>query len=568
MQSFSKNLLSSQISPEISSTRDVGILVVEDERIIAMDLKDRLISLGYRVVAIASSGESAIEKVAELRPDLVLMDIRLKRNGIDGIQAAEKIWTMFQVPVIYVTGHSDHGTLDRAKLTAPFGYILKPVKEPELYIAIESAIRRYEREHWFSVVLAGIGDGVIAVNAEGQVEYLNPMAESLTGWRLEAAQNRSLDEVFQLLDEPTQQLLENPAMSVLREQRGGYMAEEAWLVHREGRQVPIASSVAPFRDRQGNLAGVVIVFQDITERRLARQHQQAEQKAKQLQQRMDEVQQLSRLKDDFMSTVSHELRSPLVDIRMATQMVQLLLQKQGLGSTDEASSPLPITNYLQIISDQCDQEIVLINDLLDLQRLESGIYSIEWTTIHLQTWLPHLLESFHHRAQTHNLHLKIEIPEDLPPILSDLFSLTRIFTELVTNAIKYTPSGENIILNATLQCEPSSSTSAEATSLGDETRSDLPCTPKHLPDLTNARRIEVRVMNTGIEIPQGELPKIFQKFHRLSEQLLEQQWQRDGSGLGLALVKNLVNYLGGQIRAESEANQITFVLNLPSLDSQ
>ncbi len=129
--------------PKPDTPRPIQILVVEDERIIALNLKENLEALGYAVPAIAATGEQAIAAATDLQPDLVLMDIRLK-GAMDGIQAAEQIWERLQIPIIYVTGHSDRSTLERAKVTTPFGYVLKPVKERELYVAIETALQRYE----------------------------------------------------------------------------------------------------------------------------------------------------------------------------------------------------------------------------------------------------------------------------------------------------------------------------------------------------------------------------------------------------------------------------------------
>jgi CheY-like chemotaxis protein len=103
----------------------VTILIVEDENIVALDIQSRVASLGYTVVAMARSGEQAIEKVAETHPDLVLMDIRLK-GALDGVQAAEHIRARFDIPVVYVTAYADEETLQWAKVTEPYGYILKP----------------------------------------------------------------------------------------------------------------------------------------------------------------------------------------------------------------------------------------------------------------------------------------------------------------------------------------------------------------------------------------------------------------------------------------------------------
>ena len=117
------------------------ILVVEDERVVARDIEKRLKKLGYVVTLTVASGEEAIKKTAETRPDLVLMDIQLK-GEMDGIEAAERIRTDFDIPVIYLTAFADEETLQRAKATEPFGYILKPFDERDLHTAIEIAFRR------------------------------------------------------------------------------------------------------------------------------------------------------------------------------------------------------------------------------------------------------------------------------------------------------------------------------------------------------------------------------------------------------------------------------------------
>lgn len=128
------------------------ILVVEDERVVARDIEKRLKKLGYVVVANVASGEDAVRKAAELRPDLVLMDIQLK-GVMDGIEAAEQIRTEFAIPVIYLTAYADETTLQRAKATEPFGYIVKPFDEKDLHVAIEIALRRQLSETAIRVAL-------------------------------------------------------------------------------------------------------------------------------------------------------------------------------------------------------------------------------------------------------------------------------------------------------------------------------------------------------------------------------------------------------------------------------
>ena len=149
------------------------ILIVEDEAIVAADLAGKLGRLGYEVAGTAAKGEEAVALAGRLRPHLVLMDIWLK-GPMDGIEAAEAIRRQHDVPVVYLTAHSDAATLARAKLTGPFGYILKPFEERELATQIEMALYRHQADRqlrqqreWLRVTLTSIGDAVIATDAAG-----------------------------------------------------------------------------------------------------------------------------------------------------------------------------------------------------------------------------------------------------------------------------------------------------------------------------------------------------------------------------------------------------------------
>lgn len=128
------------------------ILVVEDERVVARDIEKRLKKLGYSVPASVASGAEALQKVVEFQPDLVLMDIQLK-GSLDGIATAEQIRTDFDIPVIYLTAFADEDTLQRAKATEPFGYIVKPFDEKDLHVTIEVALRRRLAEAAIRVAL-------------------------------------------------------------------------------------------------------------------------------------------------------------------------------------------------------------------------------------------------------------------------------------------------------------------------------------------------------------------------------------------------------------------------------
>lgn len=121
------------------------ILIVEDEHIVAMGIRRMLKSLGYTVTGVASSGEDAISKAESTFPDIVLMDIMLK-GDMDGVEATREIKARLDIPVVYLTAYSDNNILERAKITEPFGYIIKPFDEKDLYSSIEVALYRQRKE--------------------------------------------------------------------------------------------------------------------------------------------------------------------------------------------------------------------------------------------------------------------------------------------------------------------------------------------------------------------------------------------------------------------------------------
>lgn len=170
---------------------DIKVIVVEDESIVAEDIRRTLIKLGYAVPAVVSSGEAAIKKVEEHIPDLVMMDIVLK-GGMDGIETAKQIRSRFNIPIVYLTAFSDEKILDRAKITEPFGYIIKPFKERELKINIEIALYKHKAEErlkeskeFYENVLEGIVNGVWVTDKNDVIVYANKGAGRLMGTSLE-----------------------------------------------------------------------------------------------------------------------------------------------------------------------------------------------------------------------------------------------------------------------------------------------------------------------------------------------------------------------------------------------
>jgi len=251
----------------------VNVMVVEDESIVAEDIKRSLLNMGYSVSAVTSSGEDAIKTAGELKPDMILMDIVL-RGEMNGIEAASRIRSDFNIPVIYLTAYTDEKILEQAKLTEPFGYIIKPFEDKELHSVIEMALYKKlmenklrESQDWLSTVLHSIGDGVIATDKDGNVIFINPVAEKLTGWNQDNAKGRDLEEVFNIINEETEEKVENPAKKVIKEGVTLNLANHTILISKDNNSTAIDDSAAPIKNSKGEITGVVLVFHDITERR-------------------------------------------------------------------------------------------------------------------------------------------------------------------------------------------------------------------------------------------------------------------------------------------------------------
>jgi PAS domain S-box-containing protein len=256
------------------------ILVVEDESTIAITIQDTLKIFGYAVPAIVCSGEEGIQKVAELQPDLVLMDIRIE-GSMDGVEAAEKIRSNFNIPVVYLTAYIDDSTVQRAMITAPFGFVLKPFKPRELHIAIELALYKHkmemklkESEQLLSTILENIDDAVISVDINGSVTFMNLAAEKLICCEQNDAVGKNLTKLFHIMNDRKQSLRRSSIRNMLRK---GVIDLAAYtrLITKEETEVFIESSATPIKDAKGHLTGAVLVFRDITVRKRAEENLRA-----------------------------------------------------------------------------------------------------------------------------------------------------------------------------------------------------------------------------------------------------------------------------------------------------
>jgi len=506
------------------------ILVVEDVSIVAKDIEKRLKSLGYAVVGKAQSGEKAIEMATEHLPDLVLMDIYLK-GDIDGIEAADKIRETLNIPVVYLTAYADEDTLQRAKITQPYGYILKPFEKRELHSTIEMALHKHkierklqEREQWLTTTLSSIGEGIIATDTLGKITFMNPVAEKLTGVQAKNATGQDLSSVLKLEREKSK-VRRNLLKDVFKNRKAKNLSN-LYLVSVQGKQVPVDVTITPIQDNNKLLLGAIMIFRDITEHRLyeaelKRAKEEAE-RAKvelekinaELKKSIEKTRQLAVqaeaaniAKSEFLANMSHEIRTPMnAVIGMAGLLFGTNLDEEQL-------------EYVKTIRSSGEALLNIINDILDFSKIESGKVELESQPFYLSNCIEESLDLVANKATEKNLNLVYildGISED--KFEGDETRIRQILNNLLSNAVKFTEKGEIVV-------------SVKSSAAG------------------KARLLHFAVRDTGIGIPKERIDRLFKSFSQVDASVNRKY---GGTGLGLAISKRLSELMGGTIWVESK----------------
>jgi PAS domain S-box-containing protein len=476
----------------MSQTR---ILVVEDEGIVSLEIQSRLRSFGYHIAGTADTGEEAIVKAAQTQPNLILMDIRLK-GKLNGIMAADHIRVNFDIPVIYLTAYADEHTLKQAKVTEPFAYLLKPFEERDLYTAIEMALYRHKMEQklkaserWLRTVLHSIGDAVIATNHQGHVEFLNPLAENLSGWAKNQVQGEPLEQAFKLK-------LKTEAISVkelfgqaLRADTAIPLLEYS-LLTKQGQEIPIEGMISAIAADNGQVGGVVLVFRDISQRQ--QQEQAIRHYNEQLQSQNQEL-------DAFAHTVAHDLQSPLGKVIGFADVLRKYHAEMSLSEINE---------HLQIVAQTGRQMSNIINELL----LLSGVRK---TTVQPKpVEMAAIIAEAQDRLEDMIVSSQAEVilPSAWPVALGYGPWLAEVWVNYLSNAIKYGGQPPRIELGA---------------------------------DGPSNQTVRFWLRDNGPGLSPEAQAQLFTPFTRLH------QVRARGHGLGLSIVRRIVEKLGGQVGVES-----------------
>jgi PAS domain S-box-containing protein len=412
-------------------------------------------------------------------------------------------------------------TVRRAKdgRLLPISLTVSPIRDEEGNVIGASKIARdisvrkqaeealHQEKERLRATLSGIGDAVIVTDAGGVVTLINPVAQRLTGWK-EGATGRPLSEVFRIVNEQTRQPGANPVDRVIREGVVVGLANHTLLVARDGTERAIDDSAAPIRDRQGQLVGVVMVFRDVADKR------EIERERERL---LKEAQEASRRKDEFLAMLGHELRNPLTPARNAAHVLRL---KAGGDPVVEQMASMIERNIAHMVR--------LVDDLLDLSRVTRGKIGLQKKHVDLVAIVNRAVENMRPLAQERQQSLTMAVPPQPIVVDGDAARLEQVLSNLIHNAAKFTePQGK---IDVTLTCAP-----GEAV---------------------------VRVKDTGIGIAPDMLERVFELFQqggRLPDRTHE------GLGIGLTLVRQLVEMHGGTVKAASAgAGQGSeFIVRLP-----
>ena len=478
------------------------ILVVEDERIIAKSLAKQLKALGYVVAGSASTGEEAVQMAVELRPNLILMDINLG-SGIDGVEASGLIRKQVDVSVVFLTAHSDEATLQRAKLTEPHGYVLKPYEDIDLRTAIEMGLYKHkmdrrlrENEQWLAATLGSIGDGVIATDEQGRVRFMNALAEQMTGWTGADALGTGVAEVFHIVEEKSRRPVLNPALDALQKGEPVTLAPDTILIDRAGGECPIDGSAAPIRDVNGNVSGAVLVFRDITERRRLEDHLRQAQK-------MEAI-------GRFAGGIAHDFNN-IMTIIMGFSELLLDEEQPATGRRDAAQNIYDAGKR----ADDLTQQIMAFSRK---QMLVPCVLNLNTVVRDMGAMVKRLIGS--------NIEFVTEPAPDLGQVKTDPTQMGQVILNLAANARDAMRKGGRLVI-ATANAE-----------LGEETA-------QQHPDVKPGRYAVLSVTDTGIGMPPDVLAHVFEPFFTT-------KGVGEGTGLGLATVYGIVKQSGGHVEASSE----------------
>jgi len=472
------------------------VLVIDDEKRIRDGCQKTLTLEGFEV-ATAESGTLGLEIIEKEPFDIILLDLMMP--GLSGMEVLARVKVLHpETIIVVITGYATLEHAIEAMKKGAFDFIAKPFSPEELRNVVSKAIqfiRTLEdivtENSRMRVLINQLSGGVMATDAEKNVALANPAFLRMMNYRgnaigrpvTELVQNKELNQMIdQALSMPETEFAELTAELDLE----GKGAEE---------ETVLGVRCAPFRDRLGRNLGSLTVLLDITAQK-----------------------KIDQLKSDFVSLVAHEIRSP-----MNTVLAQLKVVLDGLAGDVSQKQQEILSRSSEKIKSLAD----LSTELLDLARIESGLITQEKERLNVSEIIEDQVTFYQTAAQAKNTTLELHQPTNLPPVIGNKYNMEEVFSNLISNAIKYTPEGGKVTVSAAAE----------------------------------EKYLCIFVRDTGYGIPEEEVDQVFDRFYRVKN---DKTRSITGTGLGLAIVKSIVKAHDGMVRVESKPDQgSTFYVYIP-----
>ena len=489
------------------------IYLVEDERLVAIDIRNHLINIGHEVVGVSYSGEDCLEKIEGLKPDLILMDINLEGN-LTGIETARILLETKSIPIVFLTAYTDNKTLTEIEKTAFYGYVTKPFKQIDLKSEIQFTYDRFlkllklkeakdystetlkQTEEFFEQVVNNVSDIIYRINLKGYFTYVNSSTINQTGFsREELMQMKYTNLISTEYKQKAFSFFKNIFQNKVE---NSYF--EFPLVNKNNEELWIGQKIHLLK-HENSIIGFQVVARDITHEKIFKEHLIIAKK---------NAEKTGQMKSQFLANMSHEIRTPLNGIIGLNH----LLEKTELTEKQR--------RYINEISRSSSQLMGIINDILDLSKIEAGKMDRIKLEFDIHELLRSVVSILEIRANEKNLSLSAEIESDVPQfVIGDEIQLNQIMYNILGNAIKFTEKGE-VKLKVTL-----------------------------VEDFNNEKTIQFSITDSGIGMEEEVKEKIFDAFTQAESETTR---KFGGTGLGLAIVQNLIRMQDGTIDVKSKLN--------------
>ncbi len=483
-----------------------SIIIVEDEILVAKNIKEILITCGYNVLSICDNGQDAIEKARELKPSLILMDIMLK-GKMDGIDAAEYVYDRLNIPVVFLTAFGDDSTLERAKSAEPYGFLLKPITDGVLKTTIDVAIQKHklerkvrENEEWLSFILKNIDYAVLVISSDLDITFANPAAEVLLTKNHAEIINKNVKDIFRLMESDKDVKIEEMIKIIRNKNEKFDFLSRYYLITGPEVKIPIDGSAIPLWSDSGSFRGIILMMRNIT----------LQKKIETEMLRFEKLESLSLLAGG----IAHDFNNMLTVI-----MGNLAMCRQRDLTPDE------IDNYLDESSNAILRAKELTHHLISFSK--GGTLSLN--THDIRKIIKSITSFVMHGS---GINVVYKFPDKLDFVCVDETQMEQVLQNIIINAREAMTDGNTLNISA----------------------ENYNYSGVELP-IEGGDYVKIMISDNGSGINEKDIKRIFDPYFTTKP---------NGTGLGLTTAYTILKNHGGFITVDSEVEKgTTFTLYLP-----